>query len=78
MVFIQAVASDDWWQDVTVPMLESARKKLRPLIKAIPKGQKKIVYTNFADEIGGGTTIALPQVTAGLNMAKSRKRPGLS
>ena len=74
MVFIQEVASDDWWEDVTVPMLETARRKLRALVKLIPKGQKKIVYTNFEDEIGDGTTIDLPQVTAGLNMAKFKEK----
>jgi len=74
MVFIQAVASDDWWEDVTVPMLETARRKLRALVKLIPKGQKKIVYTNFEDEIGDGTTVDLPQVTAGLNMAKFKDK----
>lgn len=74
MVFIQAVASDDWWQDVTTPMLENARKRLRVLIKLIPKGQKKIVYTNFEDELGDSVTIDLPQVTAGLNMAKFKEK----
>lgn len=74
MVFIQEVASDDWWEDVTVPMLETARRKLRALVKLIPKGQKKIVYTNFEDEIGDGTTIDMPQVTAGLNMAKFKEK----
>lgn len=74
MAFIQAVASDDWWDDVTVAMLETARRKLRALVKLIPKGQKQIVYTNFEDEIGEGTPIELPQVTAGLNMAKFRDK----
>lgn len=74
MVFIQELASDDWWEDVTVPMLETARRKLRALVKLIPKGQKKIVYTNFEDEIGDGTTVDLPQVTAGLNMAKFKDK----
>jgi len=73
-VFIQAVANDDWWVDVTVPMLETARRKLRALVKLIPKGQKKIVYTSFEDEIGEGATIDLPQVTAGLNMAKFKEK----
>jgi type I restriction enzyme R subunit len=52
MVLIQAVASDDWWEDVTVPMLETVRRRLRALVKLIPKGQKKVVYTDFEDEIG--------------------------
>jgi type I restriction enzyme, R subunit len=41
MLFIQEVASDDWWEDVTVPMLETARRKLRALVKLIPKGRRR-------------------------------------
>jgi len=73
-VLIQAVVSDEWWVDVTAPMLETVRRKLRALIKLIPKGQKHIVYANFEDEIGEGQTIELPQVTAGLNMVKFREK----
>ena len=58
MVLIQAVASDEWWEDVTVPMLEMARKRLRALVKLIPKGQKRVVYTDFEDAIGELTNIA--------------------
>jgi len=71
---IHAVASDEWWQDVTVPMLETARRRLRALVKLLPKGQKKVVYTDFEDELGQTTTIDLPQVTAGLNMSKFREK----
>ena len=74
MVLIQSVASDEWWEDVTIPMLETARKRLRALVKLIPKGQKKIVYTDFEDELGDMTAIDLPQVTAGLNMAKFKEK----
>ena len=74
MVFIQAVASEDWWEDVTVPMLETVRRRLRALVKLIPKGEKKVVYTDFEDEIGEVATIDLPQVTAGLNMAKFKDK----
>jgi len=74
MPFIQAVASDEWWDDVTVPMVETVRRRLRALVKLIPKGQKKIVYTDFEDELGESQTIDLPQVTAGLNMAKFKEK----
>jgi len=33
-------------------MLESARKKLRTLIKLIEKGEQHVVYTDFEDDIG--------------------------
>jgi type I restriction enzyme R subunit len=71
---IHSVASDDWWDGVTIAMLETARRKLRLLIKLIPKGEKKIVYTDFEDQLGDSTTVDLPQVTAGLNMAKFREK----
>lgn len=74
IVFIQMVASDDWWEDITVPMLETARRKLRQLVKLIPKGEKYIVYTNFEDELGEAATVNLPHVTAGLNMAKFKEK----
>jgi type I restriction enzyme R subunit len=74
MVLIQAVASEDWWEDVTVPMLETVRRRLRALVKLIPKGQKKMVYTDFEDELGETATIDLPQVTAGLNMGKFKEK----
>ena len=37
LVLIQAIADDDWWNDVTLGMLENARKRLRlrPLVKLI-------------------------------------------
>lgn len=71
---IEAVASDEWWEGVTVPMLENVRRRLRALIKLIPKTKKKVVYTNFEDEVGTSTTIDLPQVTAGLNMSKFKEK----
>lgn len=74
IALISAVASDEWWEDVTVPMLETARRRLRALIKLIPKVKKKIVYTDFEDELGDVTEVTLPQVTAGLNMAKFKEK----
>ena len=74
IVLIHSITSDEWWENVTVPMLETARRKLRVLIKLIEKGKKNIVYTNFKDEIGDSIEIDLPQVTAGLNMAKFKEK----
>ena len=37
LVLIQAIAGDDWWNDVTLGMLENARKRLRLLVKLIQK-----------------------------------------
>lgn len=71
---IQSIAGDSWWSDVTITLLETARCKLRTLIKLIEKSKKNIVYTHFEDEIGEGVEVTLPQVTAGLNMAKFKEK----
>jgi type I site-specific restriction endonuclease len=60
MLLIEAVAGDEWWQDVTLPMLEQARRKLRALIKLLEKKKRKIVYSDFADELGETSEIVLP------------------
>lgn len=71
---IQEMAGEEWWTDVTVPMLETARKKLRALVKLIEKGKKKIVYTDFEDEFGEETTVELTEVKNGLDMVKFKEK----
>lgn len=43
---------DEYWADITLPMLEEVRKKLRDLVKFIDKKQRRLVYTDFEDELG--------------------------
>ena len=74
IVLIQSILSDDWWQDVTVAMLEHVRKQLRALVKLIEKGKRKIVYTDFEDEFGEEAEVDLPQVTAGLNYERFKEK----
>ena len=60
MVLIEAVAGEEWWQDVTLPMLEQARRHLRGLVKLLEKIRRKVVYTDFIDQMGDTTEIDLP------------------
>jgi type I restriction enzyme, R subunit len=62
MVLIQELQTEEWWEHATVGMLENVRKRLRLLVKLIEKTRKQ-VYTDFEDQMGGETTIALPGVT---------------
>ncbi len=70
MVLIESVAGEEWWQDVTVPMLDTARKRLRSLIKLIEKAQRKVVYTDFEDLMGAEVPVELP----GFENAADRNR----
>lgn len=60
MALIQELQTDDWWQDVTVPMLERVRKRLRSLVRLIEKIQRQPIYTDFEDELGTETSIDIP------------------
>ena len=57
---IQDLQSDEWWQDVTTPMLEIVRKRIRALVKLIEKQKRKPIYTDFEDQIGSEKTVELP------------------
>jgi type I restriction enzyme R subunit len=60
MVLIEAVAGEEWWQDVTLPMLEQVRRSMRGLIKLLEKTRRKVVYTDLQDQVGELTEVALP------------------
>ncbi len=49
---IQDLTQADWWQDVTLPMLENVRRSLRSLIGLIERQARGPVYTTFTDELG--------------------------
>ncbi len=74
MALIQAIAGDDWWQDVSVGMLENARKRLRSLAHLIEKSKKAVIYTDFADELGAETLVALPDIANGIDMARFKDK----
>jgi type I restriction enzyme, R subunit len=63
-VLIEEIQTDQWWEGVTVPLLELVRLRLRDLIQHIEKSRKAVVYSDFVDEIGDGVELQLPQVGA--------------
>ena len=73
-VLLDDLAGDEWWVDVTLPMLEVARRRLRSLIRFVEKSRRAIVYSNFADEVGETTVIDLPGVTPGTNWERFRDK----
>ena len=65
LALIQDIQSEQWWEDVTTPMLEVVRRRIRDLVKLIEKKKRKPVYTDFEDEMGEQTDVELPGVTTG-------------
>jgi type I restriction enzyme R subunit len=71
---IEELQTDAWWDDVTVPMLDTARKKLRKLVKLIDPVRQQPVYTNFEDVLGEQKLIELPGLTAGVEFDKFKAK----
>ena len=74
LVLIEEIQTDEFWQDVTTPILENVRKKLRLLVKLIDKAQRPPVYTDFEDELGGESRVELPGFSAGVDLDRFRAK----
>ncbi|MBT4052910.1 MAG: DEAD/DEAH box helicase family protein [Bacteroidetes Order II. Incertae sedis bacterium] len=70
MPLILEVQTDEYWQDINLPILEVLRRHLRKLVKLIEPDARKIVYTDFEDEIGVATDVDLPSVGTGTDKAR--------
>jgi type I restriction enzyme, R subunit len=69
---IHEIQGDEFWQDVTAPMLESVRRRLRSLIKLIEVKGRGIVYTDFEDVIGDAAEVEVRGLSAGADMVRFR------
>ena len=68
------VAGDQWWVDVTLPMLEVARLRIRGLVRFVERTRQNPVYTDFEDTLQDAIEVVLPQATAGLNWERFRAK----
>ena len=53
------IQTDEWWVDVSYPMLEDARKRLRSLVQLIERIHKTPLYSDFTDLLGDSTEIEM-------------------
>jgi type I restriction enzyme R subunit len=74
MQLIQEVQADEWWEGVTLPMLERVRRRLRGLVRLIDRGRRRPVYTDFEDEMGAETQVELPGVAGGRGFERFRQK----
>ena len=61
------IQTDEWWVDVTYPMLEDARKRLRNLVQLAEPSHKTPLYSDFADSLGESTKVELPGIGGSLD-----------
>jgi type I restriction enzyme R subunit len=74
MELIADVQTDEWWQDVTTPMLEGVRRRLRDLVQFIEKQSRKPVYSDFEDELGAQVAVELPGFKTGDDFERFRAK----
>jgi type I restriction enzyme, R subunit len=74
MEFILEVQTDDFWQDITLPMLETVRRRLRALVKLIEHKQRYLVYSDFEDRAGTATEVTVPGIAVGADMGAFRRK----
>ncbi len=71
---LEAVAGDEWWTDVTLPLLEVARLRIRGLVQFIERSSRNPVYTDFEDTLNEPMEVTLPGVTPGTNLERFRAK----
>ncbi len=74
LVILEEVQSEEWWQDVTVVMLEQVRKKLRSLVRFIERRSRNLLFTDFEDEIGEATSFDLLGITPPQDMERFKAK----
>ena len=74
MELILEMQTDQFWADITVEILEDVRRRLRMLADLIQAKERKIVITDFEDELGGSETIDLPEVGTGIDKARFKMK----
>ena len=71
---IQDLQTDGWWDDVTLPMLEVVRLRLRTLVKLIEHRKGSPVYTDFTEEMGEESEVALPGFTDPISFERFKQK----
>lgn len=74
MPLILEMQTDDFWTDITVEILEDIRRRLRGLVDLIKPMERKVVITDFEDEIGEGAGIDLPNVGSGVDKGRFKMK----
>ncbi|MFH9394093.1 DEAD/DEAH box helicase family protein [Streptomyces sp. NPDC017556] len=72
---LEAVAGEEWWNDVTLPMLEDMRRRMRHLARLTdPKVKRNVVYTDFADELGDITEAEIQGMPQGTDEQRFKQK----
>ncbi|MFF0511068.1 DEAD/DEAH box helicase family protein [Streptomyces sp. NPDC004250] len=72
---LEAVAGDEWWDGVTLPLLEDMRRRMRRLARLTdPKVKRNVVYTDFADTLGDITEAEIQGMPQGTDEQRFKQK----
>ena len=71
---ISAIAGEDWWDGVTLPLLELMRLRLRGLVRLIDRTKQAIVYVDFEDTLGELVPVDPEIFTPGVDRERFREK----
>ena len=74
MALILEIQTDEFWQDITLPMLETVRRRLRALVKLIEYKKRPLVYSDFEDRSGAATEMTVRGISVGTDMDAFRRK----
>lgn len=71
---LESVAGDEWWVDVTLPMLEVMRLRIRGLVRFVERTPRNPVYTDFEDTLSAARSVVLPGIVPGTDLTRFREK----
>ena len=74
---IQELQTDQFWEGLLAPTLETVRRRLRSLVNLIEIRKRKIVITDFEDEIGTAVEVDIRKASPGTDMGRFRQKARL-
>ena len=74
MALILEIQTDEFWQDITLPMLETVRRRLRALVKLIEHKSRPMVYSDFEDRDGTAAEIVVRGIPVGTDIDTFRRK----
>jgi type I restriction enzyme R subunit len=74
--FLQNLQTPEFWEGMTLDLLEDMRRRVRGLVPFIDRKERKVVYSNLQDDILGireGEVIPMPRMTGAQYEKKVRE-----
>jgi len=71
--FLMEVASDEWWEGATLPMLEEARVRMRLLVQFADKTVRPVVQTDIEDSTVESEEVTIPGLESVLLISHDKR-----